>query len=105
MYVSPNLAPLALGMDAMSVDWIQWDRIYLFPPFNLLSMILDRLRSFQGTVTLVALFWPNSSWFPLLTELGLRPLPLPRAILSRVVQTKTVSASSWITIALRLWIF
>ena len=104
LYVSPNLVPLALGVDAMSVDWNQWDTIYLFPPFNLLSKVLDRLRSFQG-MALVAPFWPNGRWFPLLTELGLKPLPLPRPILSQVVQTKTVSASSWITNALRLWIF
>ena len=30
-YVAPNLDPQAFAMDALLLDWNQWDRIYLFP--------------------------------------------------------------------------
>ena len=55
-YVSPNLDPQAFATDAMSLDWNQWEKVYLFPPVNLLVKVLDRLRSFRGKVALIAPF-------------------------------------------------
>ncbi|XP_068242325.1 uncharacterized protein [Palaemon carinicauda] len=42
-YVAPNMAPAAVSRDAMNLDWNQCERIYLFPPFNLLIKVLDKL--------------------------------------------------------------
>ena len=105
IYVAPNLDPRAFSTDALSLDWGQWERIYLFPPVNCLMKVLDKLRTFKGSVALVAPNWPKSNWYPLLLELRLWPRPLPAPKLTQIVQMKTVSASSWLTNSLALWTF
>ncbi|XP_068203080.1 uncharacterized protein [Palaemon carinicauda] len=102
-YVAPNLDPQPYAMDAMSIDWNTWKTIYLFPPINLLLKVLHKLRSFKGRVALIAPNWPKSKWFPLLPELGLRPRRIPNPVLTQVVQTRNVLASSRILNALTLW--
>ena len=42
-YVAPNLVTLAFASNALSVDWNQWEAIYLFPPVNLLLKVLHKL--------------------------------------------------------------
>ena len=70
----------------MGLDWNQWDRVYLFPPVNLLMKVLHKLRTFKGKVALVAILWPKSNWFPILMELNLHFHPLPAPVLSQSVQ-------------------
>ena len=43
LYVSPNIDNRAVAMDVMSIDWNRWERIYLFPPVNLLLKVLHKL--------------------------------------------------------------
>ena len=81
-YVSPNVDPLAVATDSLALDWNAWQKIYLFPPFNLLLKTLHKLRSFKGTVALIAPMWPKSNWYPLLLELKFRPMPIPQPVLS-----------------------
>ena len=61
LYVAPNVDPQAVGMDAMSLDWNQWNKIYIFPPVNLMMKVLDKLRTFKGTAAIVAPLWPKSN--------------------------------------------
>ena len=103
--MAPNLDPQAFSSDALSIDWNQWDSLYLFPPINLLMKVLHKLRTFKGRVALVAPLWPKSYWFPLLMELNLHFTLLPAPVLSQMVHTKTVFASSWLKNALVLWTF
>ena len=103
LYISPNLDPKAVTMDALSIDWDKWERIYLFPPVNLLMKVLPKLRQFKGKVALVAPWWPKSNWFPLLLELRLQPHMFPNLQLQQKVQNRVVSASSNLMNALRLW--
>ena len=51
----------------------------MFPPFPLLSKVMQKLRSTQvAEVILVAPWWPSQSWFPHLLRLCVEhPLPLP----------------------------
>ena len=105
LYVSPNVDPYAIATDALSLNWNQWHHIYLFPPVNLLMKVLEKLRTYQGKVALVAPMWPKSNWFPLVLELKLKPFPLPAPKLTQIVQQNSVSASSWITEKLHIWTF
>ncbi|XP_068242272.1 uncharacterized protein [Palaemon carinicauda] len=104
-YVAPNLNSEVTGIDVMSLDWYQWSHIYLFPPFNLLLKILNKLCTFKGTAALVGPKWPKSNWYPLVLELKPLQIPLPSLVLSQIVQQTTVFASSWITKSLQLMIF
>ena len=104
LYVSPNIDSRATAMDAMSIDWNQWEKIYLFPPFNLLLKVLHKLRTYKGTAALIAPDWPQSNWYPLTLELKLQKIPLQNPVLRQVVRNKTVCASSWSTKNLHLMI-
>lgn len=53
-FVSPCPDPLAVGQDALSLDWNLWESIYLFPPIQLLPEVLLKLKSFVGKGFLLA---------------------------------------------------
>ena len=59
-YVALNLDPQAFATDALSLDWNQWDSIYLFPPINCLLRVLHKLRTFKGKLALIAPNWPKT---------------------------------------------
>ena len=66
-FMSPE--PRALSVDALSQDW-QGRSMYMFPPFPLLSKVIQKLRSTQeAEVILIAPWWPKRSWFPHLLRL------------------------------------
>ena len=104
-YVAPNLDPQAVAVDSLNLDWNQWRKIYLFPPFNIIMKVLDKLRSYKGTAVLLAPLWPNINWFPLLLEMGPKQLKLTNPCLSQRVQNKTIYANFSLTTHLRIWIF
>ena len=63
-FMSPIPEPRALEVDALSQDW-QGRSMYMFPPFPLLSKVVQKLRSTQvAEVILIAPWWPSQSWFP-----------------------------------------
>ena len=77
-FMSPVPEPRAQAVDALSQDW-QGRSMYMFPPFPLLSKVVQRLRSTQvAEVILIAPWWPSQPWFPLLLRLCVEnPLTLP----------------------------
>ena len=77
-FMSPVPEPRALAVDALSQDW-QGRSMYMFPPFPLVSKVVQKLRSTQvAEVILVAPWWPSQPWFPHLLHLCVEhPLILP----------------------------
>ena len=77
-FMSPIPDPRALAVGALSQDW-QGRSMYMFPPFPLLSKVIQKLRATQkAEMTLMAPWWPNQSWFPYLLRLSVEhPLALP----------------------------
>ena len=74
-FMSPIPEPRALAVDALSQDW-QGRSMYMFPPFPLLSKVIQKLRSTQAAkVVLIASWWPSQSWFPHLPRLCVLSLP------------------------------
>ena len=67
-FMSPILEPRALAVDALTQDW-QGRSMYMFPPFPLLSKVIQKLRSTQASVILIAPWWSKQSWFPHLLRL------------------------------------
>ena len=103
------LSPIAMkgssGVDALSTDWNQWERIYLFPPFPLISEALARLERFRGSAILIAPWWPNRPWFPRLSSMAKEVLTIPDPTVFQVVGGRTHFAPSCVTSKLRGWIF
>ena len=49
----------------MSCPWTGIDA-YVFPPWAMLSEVLNKLLMEDCVVTLIAPRWPNRAWFPVL---------------------------------------
>ena len=67
-FTSPILEPRALAKDAQDRPGRS---MYMFPPFPLLSKVIQKLQTTQeGEVILMTLWWPSQPWFPYLLCLG-----------------------------------
>ena len=77
LFVSPVPDPLALATDALSFDWDHlW--AYAYPPPQILTKVLRKLRSHSCQIMLIAPDWPKQSWYSDLLELSVEdPVRLP----------------------------
>ena len=105
LFVTPYHDPTAVARDALSLDWNKFSNLYLFPPTSLILKVLTQLSQFQGEAVLIAPFWPNSPWFPLLQRLSANHRPLSNPVLSQQVQGRVVYDCSLLTRNLHVWYF
>jgi hypothetical protein len=68
LFVSPVPDPLAVNVDALTLDWTGLDA-YAFPPPALLGLVLRKIELERSVVILLAPNWPAHPWFPLLLSL------------------------------------
>ena len=77
-FCSRHPHPTAWATDAFSIQW-EGHYLYAFPPLGLIHRVLTALRGARATMLLIAPFWPNQPWFPLLLQLLVDlPFRLPR---------------------------
>ena len=68
-FVSPVPDPLALSMDGLSYEWLHRD-LYAFPPFPLVTKVLQKVLTVKCDLTLITLLrWNRSSTTLLLSLL------------------------------------
>ena len=103
-FMSPIPEPRALAVDALSQDW-QGRPMYMFPPFALLSKVIQKLRSTQeAEVILIAPWWPKQLFPHLLSLCVDHPLffPYRRDLLSQQDQRYVSDRKSYRLHAWRL---
>lgn len=77
-YVSYRPDHKAFAVNAFSLSWTNLNA-YLFPPFSLIGMVLQKIQQDKATVTLVAPIFHTQPWFPtLLTMICQQPYLLPK---------------------------
>ena len=77
-YVSWRADPEALAIDAFKMNWSNLF-LYIFPPFSLISRILQKLQDDQATAIMIVPKWPTQTWYPkLLSLMTSEPLNLPK---------------------------
>ena len=77
LYVSQIPDQKALSIEALTMNWNHIHG-YAFPPFHLIPSVINKIRTAQCKVVLIAPFWPNRLWFPeLLNLLISSPITLP----------------------------
>lgn len=68
-YCSWKPDPEAEFFDAFSISWAQFELVYIFPPFSLISRCLQKLRMEQARGWLVVPLWPSQPWMGTLLRL------------------------------------
>jgi len=68
-YISWRPDPGAMLTDAFQTSWKELEG-YAFPPFALIGRCLQKVRTEQSTIVLVAPVWQNQVWFPMLLDLA-----------------------------------
>ncbi|CAL4115142.1 unnamed protein product, partial [Meganyctiphanes norvegica] len=76
-FVSPFPDPWAIEVNALSLHWGTWDKLYLFPPSSIMGEVVARLQHYNGRGILVAPLYAQSSWFPSLLLRSPNPISLP----------------------------
>ena len=77
-YVSFHPDPGAIAVNAFHMSWKQF-QAYIFPPFCLISRILQKVQEEHCTVVMVAPRWPTQVWWPKLMSLLIaHPILLPK---------------------------
>jgi hypothetical protein len=78
-YMTWKPSPGAIGYDALQHDWRSLGNIYICPPWNLLPLILQKIRQEQTTATIVTPHWPSAVWYPTIRMMSVAPpIPIPR---------------------------
>ena len=67
-YVSFKPDPGAYATDAFSLNWAE-HKFLAFPPFALVSRVLQKINEDQATGILVAPCWPNQGFYPVLMQM------------------------------------
>ena len=77
-YVSPFPDDLAIAVDALTLCWDHLV-VYAFPPFAIVKQVCQKLEQSKNChMILIAPYWPNQAWFPILSNLSVEPpVPLP----------------------------
>ena len=69
VFFAPAWEPKAAGIDAFLQPWDNL-QAYAFPPLAIITRVLLKLRaSHNCDLTLIAPFWPQREWFPVLLDL------------------------------------
>ena len=63
VYVSWRPDPHSCAVDAMTLNWSDYDIVYLFPPFSMLCRVLRKISEEQVTAVLIAPIWPTRPWW------------------------------------------
>ena len=102
-FVSPCPDDRAWAMDATTLDWNQWDSIYLFPPSPLLVHLLPKIASIKGVGLLIAFRSPGSVVTTALDLRCRRNFRLPFPVLSQETKEGVVSHGHNSRLQLHAW--
>ena len=68
-YASWQPDPEASFIDALSIEWNDFNAIYVFPPFSLWGKVLNKLKLYKGAALIVYPDWKGQYWYPALQRL------------------------------------
>jgi hypothetical protein len=78
-FVSWKPDPAAVTHDSIRLSWTDMGRVYACPPWNLIPLVLQKIRQDKVQATVITPFWPSMLWFPTISAMATcKPLPIPR---------------------------
>ena len=77
VYMSWHPDPGAVAVNALHNEWL-YGNMYCFPPYNLIPLIIRKVRAEEVTITLIAPYWTKQVWYPTLMKMLVKvPVLLP----------------------------
>ena len=73
-YFSWTPDPFTKHVDSFLIDWDPTVLYFAFPPFSLITKVLNKILTEGSTVVFVFPAWDTQSWIPLLIQLLISPL-------------------------------
>lgn len=70
-FISWRKDPDAFGVDAFTIEWKKL-KFYAFPPFSIISQVLQKIINEQAQGIVVVPYWPAQPWYPIYTSLLIR---------------------------------
>ena len=71
--------PLASFIDAFTLNWNDFNSVYIFPPFSLQGSCVQKIRMEKAKRIVIAPLWPTQPWFTRLMELLIdNPIIIPK---------------------------
>ena len=78
-FVSWKPDPEAMAIDAFSLKWNRWDKVYIFPPFSLIQRVLQKLSRDEAEALVIIPNWPTAVWYPQMMRcLVDKPVMIPK---------------------------
>jgi len=77
-FVSWHVDPDAYATDAMCLSWKD-KYANIFPPFSMLSRVLQKLQEDQGRTLVIAPLWRTQVWFPKMCQMLISQTPTHEA--------------------------
>ena len=68
-FVSFRPDPEALHINAFTINWGCWSPFYAFPPFPIITKVLNKVLRDQAEGIIIVPNWPNQIWFPVLMRM------------------------------------
>ena len=69
IYGSLHKDPEAAVCDAFSVNWNDWNPSYIFPPFCIMTRVLQKIKQDECDAVVAFPVWPTQVWWPLLMDM------------------------------------
>ena len=67
-FVTTFAHPRAYAVNAFTLNWNQFQNIYLFPPPKAIPRVISKLRRYRGSGVIIVPNRPTAAWFPFLAK-------------------------------------
>ena len=55
--------PGAVAIDSFTLDWSEFNCVYVFPPFSVVGKALQKIETDRATAIVVVPDWPTQPWY------------------------------------------
>ena len=87
-FVAYQPDPEATAVNAFTISWKSYS-FYAFPPFTIITLVLQKIREEQSTGLIVVPNWPTQPWWPCLMRIIIQsPVVLPKTKKMLLLPTK-----------------
>lgn len=101
-FASWQPSPEATWVDALAHQW-KGENGWAHPPFSMMTQVLQKVKSEQAVITLVAPWWPAQPWFSMLLDMATElPILLEPTSDQHLLISHRSTTPAWATLAWRL---